>query len=1090
MKKLLFALSIVVASFTDTYSQGAPACPSLNAGIGTGGSANICPGQCVPLAATPVTNNQTTSYNVAAIPYAPYPYTGGTAVSLGTDDVWSPVASLGFPFCYFGTSYTQAVIGSNGHVTFDLTQAGGFDAYNVTTPLPSTVDMPANTICAVFRDIDPTTQGTCAYYTTGTAPCRAMVIYWSDIPLFSCGTPHSTFQLVLYENTNFIDVYIQNSDGNCSWQSGNGITGLLDPTGTIATCPPGRNCLPFTANNEAWRFSPAGVPSYTVTWTDPSGVIGTGLNINVCPMTSTTYTATMVLTNCTGSTMTLTSATSITVTPGTAVTVNSPTICAGASVVLTPTGSPTYTWSANAGGGNATTVTVTPAATTVYTVTGQGGGSGGCTPIATSTVTVIPNITVTVNNPAPICTGASATLTANGATNYTWMPGGMNTPSIVVTPTATTVYTVTGSSGACPSSSATTTVTIVPSISVNSTTICSGTATTLTATGAANYTWTPGGATTSTISVSPVSTTVYTVNSGGGGACSIAEATVTVVPALTVTVNSPPTVCAGVPSTLTANGAATYAWSPPAGLSSTVGNTVTATPATTTIYTVTGSAPGCPSASATSTVTIIPTATITVGSATICPTTSATLTAVGGTTYNWSPPTGLSATSGASVTSSPAATTVYTVSGGACDIPGTCTVTVTPGCTITVNSATICPNATATLTANGNGGGTYSWAPATGLSATTGASVTASPASTTVYTVTGTSAGFTTTATSTVVVSSSPTISVNNATICQGTTTSLVANGASTYTWTPATGLSATTASAVVASPTVTTTYTITGTSTNTCTNTTVATIGVNPMPTVSLTPTDTFGCQPLCVKFSGLSSTSAINYSWNFGDGQSSTAPNPTNCFKYKGVFTPTLTLTDGNSCKGTATATITVYAQPHADFGVSPQPVSILEPNIQFTDASTNGPIVGWNWNFGVFNTTTDSSAIKNPVYTYQDTGYYTVKLWVITQHGCKDSTTKIVKIDDDYELFVPTAFSPNGDGLNEFFLPVTRGVVPTNYHLYVYDRWGNLIFNTDILNKGWDGSIKGTVVMEDVYVWKILLKTTAGTQKQVHGQVSIIK
>ena len=1088
-------MSIFLSALSDLFSQGAPACPLIN----TSG-ASICQGSCAPLTANVVTNNQTTSYNVAAIPYAPYPFTG-TQVLNGMDDLWAGVTPIGFNFCYFGTSYSQIVIGSNGEITFDVTQANAYNGWSITAALPNITDLPANTICGAFRDIDPSLGGSIYYQTVGSSPCRALVISWDQVPLFDAATtcsgfPNSTFQIVLYENTNYIDVYIQDSPSCTGWNSGYGEIGIQDAAGAVAVVPPARN-FPgtWTATNEAWRFSPSGAPSYTVTWSDASGVVGTGLNFNACPGTTTTYTASMTLTNCNGSTLTVTDTAIVNVTPGTAVTVNSPTICAGASATITAVGGTTYTWSANAGGSNNASVTVTPASTTVYTVTTNAGGGGGCAPIAQSTVTVIPALTVTVNVPPVVCPGGSATLTANGAQNYTWTPAtGLSaaTGSVVIAnPATTTAYTVTGSSGACPSASATTTVTIAPSISVNSPTICAGSNAILTATGAATYTWSAnaGSATTSTVSVSPVVTTVYTVStSGGGGGCPpTAQSTVTVVPSLSVTVNSPAGICSGATTTLTASGAATYSWSPGTGLSATTGSTVTANPNTTTTYTVTGSSGSCPSASAVTTVSVTPSATITVNSATICPTTSATLTANGSTTYSWSPATGLSATTGSVVTANPASTTVYTISGGNCVTSGTCTVTLTPACNITVNSATICPNATTTLTANG--GGTYSWAPATGLSATTGASVTASPPSTTVYTVTSVSAGFTTTTTSTVVVNAVPNVTVNNATICQGATTALTVNGASTYTWTPATGLSATTASNVVASPTVTTTYTITGMAVNGCTNTAVATVGVNPMPSVSITPTDSAGCAPLCITFNAVSPNASINYSWSFGDGGSSISQNPTNCFQRQGPYTSTLTITDAIGCKATATATFTVYPVPNADFGESPQPVSILEPTIQFIDQSTNGPVTSWFWDFGVYGSG-DTSHLKNPTYTYADTGYYTVHLFVKTAYGCIDSTTKVVKIDDDYELFVPTAFSPNGDGINETFLPITRGVLPSTYHMYVYDRWGNLVFKTSDLYKGWDGTYHGSVVMEDTFVWKIELKTTAGVKKQVHGQVSIVK
>jgi len=942
-----FLVPALFFSSFNTFSQGAPACPTINAGTYTA----VCQGACVPLTSTLVTNNQTTTYNVAAIPYAPYGFVG-TQVLNGTDDLWSGTSPIGFNFCYYGTAYNQMVIGSNGQITFDLTQAGAYNGWSITTALPNVIDLPANTICGAFRDIDPSVGGDIYYQTVGAAPCRALVISWVNVPLFdvstSCpGTANSTFQIVLYENTNYIDVYIQNSSACMGWNSGYGEIGIEDPTGTIAVVPPGRNFpATWTAVNEAWRWSPAGAPSYTITWTDPGGVVGTGQNINVCPATSTTYTASMTLTNCNGSTQTVSDTVSIAITPGTGINVNSATICSGATATLTATGGTTYTWSANAGSATTSSVTVSPGVTTVYTVTANGGG-GACQPSATSTVTVVPSLSVTVNTPATICSGATTTLTANGATTYTW--------------------------------------------------------------------------------------------------------------------------------------------SPATGLSATTGSTVTANPGTTTNYTVTGSSGSCPAATATTVVSVNPSTTITVNSSTICPTSSATLVANGSATYSWSPGTGLSSTTGASVVGNPPATTVYTVTGGTCVTPGTCTITVIPSCSITVNSATICANGSATLTANG--GGPYTWSPATGLSSTSGATVTASPPNTTIYTVSSTSGGFTTTNTSTVTVNPNPTIVVNNITICQGNSGTLTASGATNYNWSPVTGLSGGAGSTVVASPTVSTTYTITGTDANGCVNTAISAVGVNAAPVVTLGPLNSIGCAPLCINFTSTSTSPTQSSTWDFGDGKGSIGASTNYCYTVPGNFNILLTVADFNGCIGTGTASAMVYPVPDADFYGTPQPTSILEPTIQFVDLTSNAIISNWFWDFGAPGIN-DTSIVQNPKYVYADTGNYLVYLHVQTAYGCKDSIFKMIRIEDDYELYVPNAFSPNGDGVNEVFLPLMTGVITDSYHFYVYDRWGNLTFQTDNLYKGWDGTRMGDVVLEDVFVWKIELKTTHGVKKQVHGQVSVVK
>src|ERR1035437_9702366 len=141
MKKTLYAVSIFFCSYSNLFSQGAPACPSINT---SGGS--VCQGACVPLTAAVVTNNQTNTYNVAAIPYAAYGF-AGTSVLNNTDDLWAGVTPIGFNFCYFGTSYSQIVIVSNGKNTFDAPQAIFYNGWVFPTAFPNPPDLPANTIC-------------------------------------------------------------------------------------------------------------------------------------------------------------------------------------------------------------------------------------------------------------------------------------------------------------------------------------------------------------------------------------------------------------------------------------------------------------------------------------------------------------------------------------------------------------------------------------------------------------------------------------------------------------------------------------------------------------------------------------------------------------------------------------------------------------------------------------------------------------------------------------------------------------------------------------------------------------------------------
>ncbi|MFN8237406.1 MAG: PKD domain-containing protein [Chitinophagales bacterium] len=323
----------------------------------------------------------------------------------------------------------------------------------------------------------------------------------------------------------------------------------------------------------------------TYSWT--GGLSGNPATTPVLNNT-TTYTVTGTTDRCSK-----TAVATVTVNALPNVTVNSPTICSGKTAALTAGGATTYTWTGGLSGNPATTPVLSN--TTTYTVTGT---TSGCSKTAVATVTVTPLPNVTVNSPA-VCSGQTASLTANGATSYTWTGGLSGNPVTTPALSTTTTYTVTGTSSGCSKTAvATVTVSSALSVTVNAPVICAGTAATLTANGAATYTWTGG--LSGNPATTPVlnSTTTYTVT-GNNGACSgTAIATVTVTPLPNITVNSP-TICSGKTATLTAGGGTTYTWT--GGLS---GNPIT-TPVlnSTTTYTVTGTSNSC-SKTAIATVTV------------------------------------------------------------------------------------------------------------------------------------------------------------------------------------------------------------------------------------------------------------------------------------------------------------------------------------------------------------------------------------------------------------------------------------------------------------------------------------------------------
>ena len=781
-------------------------------------------------------------------------------------------------------------------------------------------------------------------------------------------------------------------------------------------------CTGTTVTVPAFASNPAGA---TYTWTNNTTSIGlaasgtgniagfTATNAGASPV-SATITVTPTL-GCAGTPITFT----ITINPLPAVTVNSPTICAGTTASLIANGATTYTWSAGAASTGVNTADATPPATTTYTVTGT---ALGCTNTAVSTVTVNNNIVVTVNSPT-ICAGQTVTLTAAGGAAYTWSAGATVTgiTTADVTPAVTTTYTVTGTLLGCSGTAvATVTVSATLNVTVNSPTICAGQTATLTAAGGTTYTWSAGATVTgvNTADVTPATTTTYTVTGTSLTCTGTAVATVTVSNNITVTVNSP-TICAGQTTTLTAAGAGTYTWS--AGAVSTGVTTADVNPVTTSTYTVTGTFGGC-SGTAVSTVTVNPLPVVTVNSPTLCAGQTATLTANGAVSYVWSA--GASSTGVNTATATPAVTTSYTVTGSSvtCSNTAVSTVTVNPLPTALIGGGgTVCigaavPNVTITLTGTGPWNVTYS------------------------------NAG-------------------GNTTIATPTSPYIISN--------PPAG-----------------TYSVISVSDANCTGTVSgsAIVNISPLPTPLFTVFPLSGCEPLCVNFTNQSSVAAgsvINSVWNFGDGGTANAPNPYYCYNQAGTYSVTLTVTSNNNCDATVTVPnmITVNPTPVANF-TAPAVSGIFNSTVHFTDYSTNA--TAWNWNFGDYNSGADNlSNLQNPAHKYTQVGSYCVLL-TAANGSCVDTSEICVQIEPEFTFYVPNSFSPNEDGKNDEFFG--KGDNITSFQMWIYDRWGNSVFYTDNIDKHWDGTMNGSLVQMDVYVYVIKLKDFKKDDHSYIGNVTL--
>ncbi|MBI3521459.1 MAG: hypothetical protein HY062_19125, partial [Bacteroidetes bacterium] len=480
--------------------------------------------------------------------------------------------------------------------------------------------------------------------------------------------------------------------------------------------------------------------------------------------------------------------------------ITGPTITCDATPITYTVGGVVYV---NANPGNisvaASTIMVSPTVNTTYTITGR--GANNC--FDTQTINVMVNTGVTVpSNSYTICSGTPQTLSANGASSYTWSTGA-NTQSIIVTPSVSTIYSVTGvSSNGC---TATKTISVVviqsPSFTVNSGSVCAGNFFVMNPIGAIGnlYYYSSGSA-----SVIPTSNASYTVTAYNSSSCVVsAVSSVTVNPIPTITVNSG-TICSGQTFSMMPGGGTNYVYSNGSNIVSPSGNTS---------YTVTGAdANGCINTAVSNVFVNAGTPpNLSVNSGTICSGDNFTITPSGASSYSYS--------SGSAIVT-PTATTEYTVttnSGCSGTYSITSLVTVNQPPTITVNSGTVCSGDSFTIVPNGANTYTYS----------SGSNVVV-PANNMTVTVTGTDsngcqANFG--AISSISVNALPTITVASsaATVCENTSIDLTAGGADTYVW--STGANTQSLTLI---PTANATYTVTGIDQNNCSSTQTVSIVVD----------------------------------------------------------------------------------------------------------------------------------------------------------------------------------------------------------------------------------------------------------------------
>ena len=305
------------------------------------------------------------------------------------------------------------------------------------------------------------------------------------------------------------------------------------------------------------------------------------------------------------------------------------------------------------------------------------------------------------------------------------------------------------------------------------------------------------------------------------------------------------------------------------------------------------------------------------------------------------------------------------------------------------------------------------------------------------------------------------------------------------------------------------------------CTAQTNQPVIIYPNPTANFTADNLKGCPSLVTTFTNTSppvtTGSIVTSSWSFGNGLSAplTQTYTNASATIPQFYNVSLMVTTDKGCTATKTINsyIEVYPKPIAEFSWGPNNVDILDPSILFANqsigASTYTPTLTYG-QYGIeyflddtyagntsqnniFNNTSFTHIYSNPDYT-NVVETYNVTQWVINSYGCKDSIMHPVEIQPIFTFYIPNAFSPNKDGTNDGFKGTGIGIDNTTYNLWIFDRWGLMIYHATNLEQAWDGHMRGNdgqpVLQEDVYVWKVKFNDIFHKEHEYHGTVTLIK
>ncbi len=742
--------------------------------------------------------------------------------------------------------------------------------------------------------------------------------------------------------------------------------------------------------------------------------------------------------------------------------------CSGTGAQLNGAGGTTFQWSPATGLNNASIANpiATPLSTTNYTLTVT--DANGCVspPSPPITVTVFnqpsPPV-ITASGPLTFCQGGSVTLSISGGVSYQWS-NGQTGSSITVNQSGNYSVTLTDANGCTSPSSAPATVTVTPGppapiiTPAGALTFCQGGSVQLNSSAASAYNWS-NGASTASITVNSSGSYSVTISDANGCQNTSSAIVVTVNPnpsTPVITAQGSPSFCPGGSTVLQAPQATSYAWSNGA-----ITQNITVNQSGTFTVAITD-ANGCTSpGSLPFTTTLHPQPAVPVigasGPLSFCQGNSVTLSTVAAQSYNWS--------NGATTpTISPVMSGNFSVSivdfNGCPSLPSASTVVnvfppPAPPFVSATGDVAFCEGGSVTLQATGIG--LVSW-----NSGQVGSPIEVNTSGQYTATVTDgngcTSVNSNPIQVNVIPLSVQPVITaLGPLDVCEGDSVTLSSSQALTYLW--STG-------ETTRDITVTSTGNYTVTTTSPCPGANMAAsvnVQVRPFPIPQVSASTNIACIPDRINFSASSQgIGPFVYQWNFGNGDGSSSAAPTYQYTEPSTYYVSLTLTDVIGCTGTASLSepIEMLSRANLSYSISPEATTLSNPIVTFTGLTDNA--ISHSWTIETVGTI-DSAIVS---HRFELPGNYLIVYEAITAEGCEAKRFDTVTVYEDFMMYIPSAFSPNGDGLNDVFVPVCTGFDEEDFTFQVFNRWGEMLYSTRYMEKGWDG----LNAYPGVYTWLV--------------------